>query len=77
MSKINEKKRFNAFIQAETYDKVNEFVANNELITTRLTAGTILEIGLKLFFQEIQKKPLETIVAEQLIQSEKVGVESE
>ena len=67
MAKLNKKKRFNAHIHAETYDKVNDFVNNNELITTRLTPGTILEIGLNLFFKELETKTLETLAIEYLI----------
>ena len=64
--KTENKKRFSAFIQAETYDKVKTFTKENELITTRLTPGTVLEIGLNLFFREIEKRPLEDIAVEYL-----------
>lgn len=67
MTKRNKnKKRFSAFIHESTYDKVNDFVQNNELITTRLVPGTILEIGLNLFFKELEKRPLEDIAVEYL-----------
>ena len=60
------KKRFNASIHEETYNKVSEFVKENELITTKLTPGTVLEIGLNLFFKELEKRPLEAIAVEYL-----------
>lgn len=63
MQKID-KKRFNAYIKAETYNKVSEFVKENELITTKLTPGTVLEIGLNLFFKELEKRPLEDLAVE-------------
>ena len=67
MTKINNnKKRFSAFIHAETYNKVAEFVKENELITSRLTPGTVLEMGLNLFFKELELKPLEEIAIEYL-----------
>jgi len=66
MTNRSEKKRFSAWIHKETYDKVNEFVENNELITTRLTPGTVLEMGLKLFFKELETRPLEDIAVEYL-----------
>ena len=66
MERANNKKRFSALIHKGTYDKVNEFVKNNELITTRLTPGSILEMGLNLFFKEIEKRPLEDIAVEYL-----------
>ena len=66
MKKRTNKKRFSAYIHAETYNKVNKFVKNNELITTRLTPGTILEIELNLFFKELEKNSLENLAVEYL-----------
>ena len=63
----NNKKRFNAFIHESTYNKVAEFVKTNELITTKLNPGTVLEIGLNLFFKELENRPLEDIAVEYLI----------
>lgn len=68
--KTKDKKRFSAFIQAETYDKVKTFTKENELITTRLTPGTVLEIGLNLFFKEVEKRPLEDIAVEYLTKND-------
>lgn len=66
MTNRTNKKRFSAFIHAETYDKVNEFVKENELITTRLSAGSVLEMGLNIFFKEVEDRPLEEIAVEYL-----------
>ena len=66
MIKNENKKRFNALIHENTYNKVSEFVKENELITTRITPGTILEISLNLFFSEVEKRPLEEIAVEYL-----------
>ena len=43
MANRTNKKRFSALIHESTYNKVDEFVRNNELITGRLVPGTILE----------------------------------
>ena len=66
MSKIKSKKRFSALIHESTYNKVNDFVQNNELITARLVPGAVLEMGLNLFFKELEKRPLEDIAVEYL-----------
>ena len=66
MERKTNKKRFSALIHKKTYDNVSEFVKNNELITTRLTPGTVLEMGLNLFFKELEKRPLEDIAVEYL-----------
>lgn len=67
MSKSKDKKRFSALINAETYNKVSDFVNENTLITTRLTPGSVLEIGLNLFFKELESRPFEDIAVEYLI----------
>ncbi len=66
MKRKTNKKRFSALIHEKTYNNVSEFVKNNELITTRLTPGSILEMGLNLFFKEIETRPLEDIAVEYL-----------
>ena len=70
MSNRKSKKRFSALIHESTYNKVNEFVQNNELITARLVPGAVLEMGLNLFFNEVQKRPLEDIAVESLTKSD-------
>lgn len=67
MSKRKSKKRFSALIHESTYNKVNDFVQNNELITARLVPGAVLEMGLNLFFKEVQQRPLEDITVEYLL----------
>ena len=66
MANRSNKKRFSALINESTYNKVNDFVRNNELITARLVPGTVLEIGLELFFKEVAVRPLEDIAVEYL-----------
>ena len=70
MSNRKSKKRFSALIHESTYNKVNEFVQNNELITARLVPGAVLEMGLNLFFKEVQQRPLEDIAVEYLTKSD-------
>ena len=66
MNNRTNKKRFSALIHESTYNKVDEFVKNNELITGRLVPGAVLEMGLNLFFKEVSKRPLEDIAVEYL-----------
>ena len=66
MSNRTDKKRFSALIHKETYDKVNDFVKENELITARLVPGAVLEMAIELFFKEVSKRPLEDIAIEYL-----------
>ena len=64
MTNRSNKKRFNAFINESTYNKVSEFVKNNELINGRLVPGDVLEMSLCLFFKELETRPLEDIAIE-------------
>ena len=77
MTKRTNKKRFSALIHEETYNKVNEFVKENELITARLVPGAVLEMGLNLFFNEVEKRPLEEIAIEYLINTNPGAIENE
>ena len=77
MTKRTNKKRFSALIHEETYNKVNEFIKENELITARLVPGAVLEMGLNLFFNEVEKRPLEEIAIEYLINTNPGAIENE
>ena len=67
MNTRKNKKRFQAFINEKTYDKVSEYVKNNELINGRLVPGDVLEMGISLFFKELENRSLEEIAAEFLV----------
>ena len=73
MKRATNKKRFSALIHENTHRKVSEFVKENELITTKLTPGTVLEIGLNLFFKELETRKLEDIAVEYLTQYHESG----
>ena len=66
MARRTNKKRFSALIHESTYNKVEEFVKENELITARLVPGSILEMGLNLFFKELEHRTLEDMAMEYL-----------
>lgn len=66
MKRTDNKQRFSALIHESTHSKVKEFVKTNELITTKLTPGSILEMSLNLFFKELETRPLEDIAMEYL-----------
>lgn len=67
MKRTTNKRRFSALIHEKTYNKVSEFVKENELITTKLTPGSVLEMSIQLFFRELDNRPLEDIAVEYLI----------
>ena len=70
MKKINNKHRLGVWIEENTYTDLHRVCKTNRLLTGRLTPGVIVEIGLNLFFKELEKRPLEEIAIEYLTKSD-------
>lgn len=70
MNKINKKHRLGVWIEENTYTDLHRVCKTNRLLTGRLTPGVIVEIGLNLFFKELEKRPLEDIAVEYLTKSD-------
>ena len=64
MAKIRDKRKMAVLINKTTYNKLFDFVQNNELPTSRLAPGNVVEMSLNLFFKEVSKRPLEDIAVE-------------
>ena len=60
------KRRFSALISEESYNNVSNFCKHQELINTKITPGSVLEISIRLFFRELEARPLEDMVVEYL-----------
>lgn len=66
MTDINNKHRLGVWIEENSYTELHKVCNTNRLLTGRLTPGVIVEIGLNLFFKELEKRPLEDIAVEYL-----------
>ena len=66
MTDINNKHRLGVWIEENSYTESHKVCNTNRLLTGRLTPGVIVEIGLNLFFKELEKRPLEDIAVEYL-----------
>ena len=66
MNNINKKHRLGVWIEENSYTELHKICKTNRLLTGRLTPGVIVEIGLNLFFKELEKRPLEDIAVEYL-----------
>lgn len=66
MKNIKSKHRLGVWIDENTYTDLHRVCKTNRLLTGRLTPGVIVEIGLNLFFKELEKRPLEDIAVEYL-----------
>ena len=67
MTNIKSKHRLGVWIDENTYTDLHRVCNTNRLLTGRLTPGVIVEIGLNLFFKEVQQRPLEDIAVEYLL----------
>ena len=70
MKNIKSKHRLGVWIDENTYTDLHRVCKTNRLLTGRLTPGVIVEIGLNLFFKELEKRPLEDIAVEYLTKSD-------
>ena len=66
MKTIKSKHRLGVWIEENSYTELHKICKTNRLLTGRLTPGVIVEIGLNLFFKELEKRPLEDIAVEYL-----------
>ena len=66
MKNIKSKHRLGVWIDENTYTELHKICKTNRLLTGRLTPGVIVEIGLNLFFKELERRPLEEIAIEYL-----------
>ena len=65
-SNIKEKHRLNTYINMDTYEKLNEFIKNNEVITSKLSKGTVITIALNLLFNTVERRDLSLLMMEYL-----------
>ena len=66
MNNIKEKHRLNTNINIDTYEKLDEFIRNNEVITSKLSKGTVITIALNLLFKTAQSRDLSDLMLEYL-----------
>ena len=66
MSNIKEKHRLNTNINMDTYDKLNDFIRNNEVITSKLSKGTVITIALNLLFKTAEHRDISQLMMEYL-----------
>ena len=66
MTTIKSKHRLGVWIEENSYTELHKICKTNRLLTGRLTPGVIVEIALRLFFKELEKRPLEDIAVEYL-----------
>ena len=63
---IKAKHRLNTNINMDTYEKLNEFIKNNEVITSKLSKGTVITIALNLLFKTTEQTDISQLMMEYL-----------
>ena len=63
---IKTKHRLNTNINMDTYEKLNEFIKNNEVITSKLSKGTVITIALNLLFKTTEQTDISQLMMEYL-----------
>lgn len=67
MSKKVKKHRLNTFINMDTYDELNSFIKNNEVITSKLNKGTVITIALNLLYKTTEHTDISQLMMEYLL----------
>ena len=60
------KHRLNTFINMDTYDELNSFIKNNEVITSKLNKGTVITIALNLLYKTTEHTDISQLMMEYL-----------
>ena len=66
MNNIKKKHRLNTNINMDTYEQLNDFIKNNEVITSRLSKGTVITIALNLLFKTTEQTDISQLMMEYL-----------
>lgn len=66
MSNIKKKHRLNTNINMDTYNELNDFIKNNEVITSKLSKGTVITIALNLLYKTAEHRDISDLMVEYL-----------
>lgn len=74
MTNTKKKHRLNTNINMDTYDELNDFIKNNEVITSKLNKGTVITIALNLLYKTTEHTDISQLMMEYL-QDHKIPAE--
>ena len=66
MTNTKKKHRLNTNINMDTYDELNDFIKNNEVITSKLNKGTVITIALNLLYKTTEHTDISQLMMEYL-----------
>jgi hypothetical protein len=66
MANIQEKHRLGVHLNTDTYNELNDFIRNNELVTSKLSKGTVITIALNMLFKTAEHRDISDLMMEYL-----------
>lgn len=63
---INQKRRLNVYISEKNYEQIDDIMSNHELISMKLSKGSILDLALSNLFYTLKSETLEEIAIKHL-----------
>lgn len=62
----NNKKRINVYISEKNYEQIDNIMTNHELISMKLSKGSVLDLALSNLFDTLKSETLEEIAIKHL-----------
>jgi len=66
MSNIKEKHRLGVYVNTDTYKELTDFIRNNELVTSKLSKGTVITLALNMLFKTAEHRDISDLMMEYL-----------
>lgn len=66
MVNIKEKHRLGVHLNTDTYNELNDFIRNNELVTSKLSKGTVITLALNMLFKTAEHRDISDLMMEYL-----------
>lgn len=66
MSNIQKKHRLNTWVNMDTYNSLDEFIRDNEVLTTKLNKGTVITLALNLLYKTVEHTDISQLMMEYL-----------
>lgn len=66
MSNIQEKHRLGVYVNTDTYNELTDFIRNNELVTSKLSKGTVITLALNMLFKTAEHRDISDLMMEYL-----------
>lgn len=66
MANIKEKHRLGVHLNTDTYNELSDFIRNNELVTSKLSKGTVITLALNMLFKTAEHRDISDLMMEYL-----------